>query len=88
MTIVRVRDRGQITLPKTIRKLAKVEKNTTLFADTIGKTIILRHQPESELSRLQRTVKKAMKAKGITLKQVLKEIREERKGFNARYYDI
>lgn len=88
MTYVRVRERGQITLPKPLRQAAKINTDSPLAVSVIGQMIILSPVRQSSLLTLQKKVKQTAKEKGITLETVLKELKTQRKAFNQRYYGI
>lgn len=88
MTLVKVRQRGQITLPKSLRQAASIDTDYPLTAQIIGQSLVLSPARQSALSALQKESARVAKKKGITLEAILKEVRSNRRKFNKRYYGI
>lgn len=88
MTLIKVRQRGQITLPKFLRQAANIDTDYLLTAQVIGQSLVLSPARQSSLSALQKVVVRSAKSKGVTLEAVLRELRKNRRNFNKRYYGV
>jgi AbrB family looped-hinge helix DNA binding protein len=82
MSICRVRDRGQVTIPSELRKQLHLENNATLDVTLIGDALVMTPYP-SRLDKAARKFEREMKKQSLTLENVLKDLKTIRKG-NAR----
>lgn len=74
---VRVRDKGQLTIPFEFRKKFGIEEDTVVDVYQVGRAIIV--APENLLVReLARSVKGEMGDQRISLEDLLSELREGR----------
>ncbi len=74
---VRVRDKGQLTIPFEFRKKFGIEENTVVDVYQVGRAIIV--APENLVVReLARSVKSEMGDQRISLEDLLSELREGR----------
>jgi AbrB family looped-hinge helix DNA binding protein len=84
---VRVRQRGQITIPRELRNALGIAEDSILTAVQVGEGILLTGKPllgQEVAAQFQ----KAMKQKGITLEQLLKGLEEQRKVLVREKYGI
>ncbi len=68
-----LRDRGQVTLPKTLRDALHLEKGDLLRAVKIGDAILLTPQ-RMELDALRKKIKQLMTHQGITAEELLQDL--------------
>ncbi len=79
---VRIRSRGQVTIPRELREQMDLSPDTTLRMIRIGRTLVISPTP-SKRAALARQVEASMKASAITLDDLLEELRSQRE----RYFD-
>lgn len=76
--VTRMREKGQVTIPASIRESLHLERDSVLSVAKVGEGILL--VPRS--SRVEPTAAKFVKAakeKGITLEEVLKDLKKIRR---------
>ncbi len=83
--LVRVRSRGQLTIPQDMREALSLDESTGLNIFRVGKVLIM--SPK----RLQRTslakeVEREMKRQGLTLKDLISDLRVQREKYLAEAY--
>jgi len=83
--LVRVRSRGQLTIPQDMREALSLDEDTGLNIFRVGKVLIM--SPK----RLQRTslakeVEREMKRRGLTLKDLISDLRVQREKYLAEAY--
>lgn len=85
MPVVKLRGRGQLTIPYEYRKELGIGKEDVLNILKIGDVLILvpKQLAGDEVSRKTET---AMKKKGLTLDTLLKNLREQRKKYSRETY--
>ena len=84
---IRVWERGQLTIPKDIREEVNIGENSAVNIFRIGKSIII--TPKMLLGpKLARQVEKAMKKEGITLNDLISDLKKERERYNRETYGI
>lgn len=66
-----VRDRGQVTLPKKLRESLRLETGDALRGVQVGDAIVLIPQ-RMELDELRKQVRRLMKERGVTARELLK----------------
>jgi bifunctional DNA-binding transcriptional regulator/antitoxin component of YhaV-PrlF toxin-antitoxin module len=79
MTAVRLRGRGQVTLPASLRDELGWKEDCAVDAVKVGDAVLLAPRP-IEGDRLSRRISKAMKSQGLTLEHLLKELKSIRRG--------
>ncbi len=79
---VRIRARGQVTIPQELREQMDLSPDTTLRMIRIGRTLVISPTP-SKRAALARQVEASMKTSAITLDDLLEELRTQRE----RYFD-
>jgi antitoxin PrlF len=83
----RVRDRGQITLPLAIRRKLNLKKGDRVaFVETDGGVLIKSAQEivDEDLAKIG----ESLKAKGITLEEMIERGRVIRESIIAKEYDL
>jgi len=81
MPTVRIRERGQVTIPSSFRKDLGLGENDTLNMVKIDEMLILTpRKPFGDA--VARKVESAMKRKGLTLDDLLGNLKEQRKKYS------
>ena len=80
MSAVRLRGRGQVTLPASLREELGWKVDQSVDAVKVGDSVLLAPHP-MEGDRLARRVSRAMKSKGLTLDELLKDLKRVRRGY-------
>lgn len=81
MPVVKMRERGQLTIPYEYRKELGIGKEDVLNILKIGDVLILvPRQLAGDV--VSRKIEAAMKKKGLTLDNLLKNLREQRKKYS------
>ena len=75
--VTRMREKGQITIPANIRESLHLSRNSVLSIARVGEGILLTPQP-SVFESVSAKFAQAAQAKGITLKDLLKDLKEIR----------
>ena len=79
--------RGQLTIPKGIRKALRLDDQTVLNIFTVGNSLILTRKQLLGPS-LAKEFQQAMKKQGLTLKDLLKALKEERRRTARERYGL
>ncbi len=77
--VTRVREKGQITLPSGIRESLHLSKDSILSVTKVGNGILLTPKP-SAVEAFGAKFSKEADAKGISLEELLKDLRKIRRG--------
>lgn len=84
---VKVWGRGQLTIPKALREALHLEGESHLSAFVVGQCLIL--TPKRLLGpALARDIQRSMKAQGLTLDDLLIELKKQRRRYNREVYGI
>jgi AbrB family looped-hinge helix DNA binding protein len=85
MSLVKIRERGQLTIPAEYRKGLGLEEKGLVNIVRVGETLILtRKQLAGDL--LSRKMEAEMKKKGLSLQDLLDNLREQRKKYNKEVH--
>jgi bifunctional DNA-binding transcriptional regulator/antitoxin component of YhaV-PrlF toxin-antitoxin module len=85
MPVVKMRERGQLTIPYEYRKELGLGKEDILNVLKIGDVLILvPRQLAGDV--VSRKIESEMKKKGLTLDNLLKNLREQRKRYSKETY--
>jgi len=85
LKLVRVRSRGQLTIPKDMREALSLDENTGLNLFRVGKVLIMSPKRLQRAS-LAKEVEREMKRKGLTLKDLISDLRVQREKYLAEAY--
>ena len=80
--VTRLRRRGQLTIPQDIREALSLDERASLNIFRVGEALILTPKP-LQRETVARAAEKEMKQKGLALKDLIADLRAQRK----RYYD-
>jgi len=83
--LVRVRSRGQLTIPQEMREALRLDESTGLSIFRVGKVLILSPKRLQRAS-LAKEVEREMKRQGLTLKDLISDLRVQRKKYLAEAY--
>ncbi|MEW6377663.1 MAG: AbrB/MazE/SpoVT family DNA-binding domain-containing protein [Thermodesulfobacteriota bacterium] len=83
--LVRVRSRGQLTIPQDMREALNLDENTGLNIFRVGKVLILSPKRLQRAS-LAKEVEREMKRQGLTLKDLISDLRVQREKYLAEAY--
>lgn len=84
---VKLWGRGQLTIPKGLRRALKLDEETVLNVFLVGRCIVM--TPKKLLrASLAKELQHSMKEQGLTLEDVLKTLKEERRRYNREHYGI
>lgn len=82
MTTVKIRRKGNITIPAKLRKEYKLEEVQTLTVIDLGEGTILLTPKVSQVDKLANQIAEKFKDEGITLEDLLQTLNELRKNYN------
>jgi len=72
-----IKSRGQLTIPKKIRESSHLEEGQVVSVIPVGDSVIITPK-RLELDEARRQIRKIMKASGLSEKDLLKGLGEER----------
>ena len=85
MPVVKLRERGQLTIPYGYRKELGLDKEDMLNVLKIGDVLVLvPRQLAGDV--ISKKIEGIMKKKGLTLENLLKNLREQRKRYSKEKY--
>jgi AbrB family looped-hinge helix DNA binding protein len=85
MSLAKMRERGQLTIPYQYRKELGLEENEMINILKTGDVLILtRKQLAGDAASLK--IESAMKKKGLSLDDLLNNLKEQRKRYNKETY--
>ena len=72
-----IRSRGQLTIPKKIRVISRLEEGQIVTIIPVGDSVFITPK-RLELDEARREMKKILKASGVSLEDLLAGVQEER----------
>lgn len=75
--LIRMRSRGQITIPLELREALKMDETTGLNVLRVGKALIMTPR-RLERASLAREMENELKRKGLSLEDLLADLRTQR----------
>jgi len=75
--VTKMREKGQITIPANIRESLHLSRDSVLSVSRVGDGILLTPKP-SVFESVSEKFSKAAKTKGITLEDLLKDLKDIR----------
>jgi len=85
MAVVKLRERGQLTIPYEYRKELGLGKEDVLNVLKIGDVLVLvPRQLAGDV--ISKKIESAMKKKGLTLDSILKDLRGQRRRYSRETY--
>ena len=83
--LVRIRSRGQLTLPQDLREALNLDEESGLNVFRVGKVLLMTPKRLQRAS-LASEVEREMKREGLTLEDLLKDLKGQRKCYLAETY--
>jgi len=83
--LVRVRSRGQLTIPQDMREALSLDEDTGLNIFRVGKVLIMSPKRLQRAS-LAKEVEREMKRQKLTLKDLISDLRVQREKYLAEAY--
>jgi bifunctional DNA-binding transcriptional regulator/antitoxin component of YhaV-PrlF toxin-antitoxin module len=83
--LVRVRSRGQLTIPQDMREALSLDEDTGLNIFRVGKVLIMSPKRLQRAS-LAKEVEREMKRRGLTLKNLISDLKVQREKYLAEAY--
>jgi bifunctional DNA-binding transcriptional regulator/antitoxin component of YhaV-PrlF toxin-antitoxin module len=80
--LIRVRSRGQLTIPQDLREALNLDEETGLHVFRVGQVLLLTPKRLQRAS-LASEVEREMKREGLTLKDLLKDLKGQRERYLA-----
>jgi len=85
MAVVRVRGRGQVTIPLSLRKELQLGEDATLTVVKAGNVLLM--TPRSlRADTLAKEAQRELKKRGLRLDDVLGDLKRQRTGYNKERY--
>lgn len=75
--IAEIKSRGQLTIPKKIRESSHLEEGQVVSIIPMGDSVIITPK-RLELDEARRQIRRIMKASGLSEKELVKGLKEER----------
>ncbi|MDO8283322.1 MAG: AbrB/MazE/SpoVT family DNA-binding domain-containing protein [Thermodesulfovibrionia bacterium] len=85
MPIVKIRERGQLTIPAEFRKKLGLEENDAVNMIKVGDSLLIT-QKRLVGDALSEKMEKAMKKEGLTLDDLLSDLHKQRKQYSKEAY--
>ena len=80
-----IKPRGQLTIPKKIRVMGNLEEGQVVSIIPIGDSVLITPK-RLALDEARRELRKIIKASGLSEKELLKGLQEEREGLYQETY--
>jgi bifunctional DNA-binding transcriptional regulator/antitoxin component of YhaV-PrlF toxin-antitoxin module len=78
--LIRMRSRGQITIPQDMREALKIDERTGLTVLRVGKVLIMTPRRLERVS-LAREMEKELEKEGLSLEDLLADLRTQRERY-------
>ncbi len=83
--IAEIKSRGQLTIPKKIRESSHLEEGQVVSIIPVGESVIITPK-RLELDEARRQIRRIMKASGLSEKELLKGLKDEREALYRETY--
>jgi bifunctional DNA-binding transcriptional regulator/antitoxin component of YhaV-PrlF toxin-antitoxin module len=83
--LVRIRSRGQLTIPQDLREALGLDEETGLNVFRVGRVLLMTPK-RLQRGALASDVEREMKREGVTLEDLLKDLKNQRKRYLAETY--
>jgi len=80
-----IKSRGQLTIPKRIRVMSRLEEGQIVSIIPVGDSVIITPK-RLELDEARREMKKILRASGVSLEDLLAGLKEEREKLYRETY--
>jgi AbrB family looped-hinge helix DNA binding protein len=83
--LVRIRSKGQLTIPQDLREALNLDEETGLNVFRVGRVLLMTPK-RMQRAALASEVEREMKREGLTLKDLLRDLRDQRNRYLAETY--
>ncbi|MDP3112782.1 MAG: AbrB/MazE/SpoVT family DNA-binding domain-containing protein [Thermodesulfovibrionales bacterium] len=83
--VAEIKSRGQLTIPKKIRDISHLEEGQVVSIIPVGDSVIITPK-RLELDEARRQIRKIVKASGLSEKELLSGLKEEREKLYKETY--
>jgi AbrB family looped-hinge helix DNA binding protein len=83
--IAEIKSRGQLTIPKKIRESSHLEEGQVVSIIPVGDSVIITPK-RLEIDEARRQIRRIVKASGLSEKELLKGLKEERESLYGETY--
>ncbi|MGE5300710.1 MAG: AbrB/MazE/SpoVT family DNA-binding domain-containing protein [Acidobacteriota bacterium] len=83
--IAEIKSRGQLTIPKKIRESSHLEEGQVVSIIPVGESVIITPK-RLEFDEARRQIRRIMKASGLSEKELLKGLKDEREALYRETY--
>ena len=83
--LVRIRSRGQMTIPQDLREALNLDEETGLNVFRVGRVLLMTPK-RLQRAALASEVEREMKREGLSLVELLKDLKNQRKRYLAETY--
>jgi AbrB family looped-hinge helix DNA binding protein len=80
-----IRSRGQMTIPKAIRKVSNIDEGQIVSMLPIGESILITPKP-LQLDEARRQMKKILISSGMSVEELVEGLKEERTALFGELY--
>jgi AbrB family looped-hinge helix DNA binding protein len=80
-----IRSRGQMTIPKAIRKVSNIDEGQIVSMLPIGESILITPKP-LQLDEARRQMKRILLSSGMTVEELVEGLNEERANLFGELY--
>ena len=80
--LIRMRSRGQITIPQELREALKIDETTGLNVLRVGKVLIMTPR-RLERAFLAREMEKELKKEGLSLEDLIADLKTQRERYGS-----
>lgn len=85
MAVVKMRGRGQVTIPQSLRKDLHLDDETMLTVVKVGDVLLMTPRP-LQVDRVAKVAQQALKKQGLRIDDVLEDLRQQRARYNKERY--
>jgi len=82
---VRIRSRGQLTIPRDIREALNIDEEEDLTVFRVGKVLVMTPKRLQRAS-LSKQIEREMKRRGLTLRDLIADLRTQRERYIEEVY--
>jgi bifunctional DNA-binding transcriptional regulator/antitoxin component of YhaV-PrlF toxin-antitoxin module len=85
MAVVKMRGRGQVTIPQSLRKDLHLDDETMLTVVKAGNVLLMTPRP-LQVDRMAKVAQQVLKKQGLRVDDVLEDLRHQRVRYNKERY--
>lgn len=85
MAVVKMRGRGQVTIPQSLRKDLRLDDETVLTVVKAGNVLLMTPRP-LQVDRLAKAAQQGLKKQGLRIEDVLEDLKRQRTRYNKEHY--